>query len=157
MNRRTAPVDTLMGTLFEEITGEVRSAVRAVLADTDPRLALAARRAVSSGLDVLLAVPVKGHFVAAAQSAGGPVATQRARATDDLAAIVEAGRHAQGVEATPVSAQQARVAAIGAVGAALRIIDSRLGGEIDVRRDEAVTWSTAAALAVLAAVTSERP
>jgi hypothetical protein len=43
------------------------------------------------------------------------------------------------------------------VGAALRIVDSRLGGEIDVTGEEAVAWSTAAALVALEAVVSARP
>jgi AcrR family transcriptional regulator len=145
-------VDALMSALFDEITGEVRAAVRAVVTAVDAPLEDLARQAVSSGLDVLLSVPAKGRFVAGAQSAGGPVAVRRARSLDDLASIVEKGFDAQGAEAISVGSRQARVAAIAAVGAALRIIDSWLSGEIEVTREEAVTWSTAAALGAVAAV-----
>ncbi|MBP0459004.1 TetR/AcrR family transcriptional regulator [Streptomyces montanisoli] len=154
-------VDALMGALFEEITGEVRAAVRTVVAAADAPPADLARRAVSRGLDVLMAVPAKGRFVASAQSAGGAVAAHRARALDDLASIVERGFIAEHVDAAPplgaappVGSGQARVAAVAVVGAVLRIIDSWLGGELDVTRDEAVAWSTAAGLGAMAAVTT---
>ncbi|WP_051839702.1 TetR/AcrR family transcriptional regulator [Streptomyces sp. NRRL F-5126] len=151
-------VDALMGALFEEITGEVRAAVRAVVAAADAPPADIARRAVSRGLDVLLAVPAKGRFVARAQSAGGAVASRRARALDDLASIVERGFIAErAAAAPPLGAGRARVAAVAVVGAVLRIIDSWLGGEVDVTRDEAVAWSTAAGLGAMASVTSARP
>ncbi|WP_320782773.1 TetR/AcrR family transcriptional regulator [Streptomyces sp. CRN 30] len=150
-------VDALLGALLGEITGEVRAAVRAVVADSDAPLAELTRRAVSTGLEVLLSTPVKGRFVAGARGAGGAVAAQQAAGMDDLASTVEATFAARGGETPPVGTRQARVAAIGAVGAVLRIVDSWLNGEIDATREEAVAWSTGAALAVLGAVAAPLP
>ncbi|MFG7940505.1 TetR/AcrR family transcriptional regulator [Streptomyces cacaoi] len=145
-------VDALLAELFEEVTGEVRAAVRAAVTGGDAPPTAKAHQAISRGLDVLTAAPVKGRFIAGAQSAGGAVAAHRARAIDDLASIVETGFTARQGDSTRVGARRARAAAIGAVGAALQIVDSWLSGEVDLTRDEAAAWSAAAALGVITAV-----
>jgi AcrR family transcriptional regulator len=147
-------VDALIGAVFERITGEVSTAVRAAVADgAGPPSELVAR-AVSAGLDVLTSPPSKGRFLAAAQSAGGSIAPQRARALDDLAAIVEAVLSADGSGVGPVGAQEGRVAALIVVGAVLSIVDSWLAEEVDLSHDEVVSWSTTAAVGIIAAVTA---
>lgn len=145
--------DALIGAAFDRITGEVRAAVRAATADDGPTLSEVVRRAVSAGLDVLASPPSKGRFLAVAQSAGVSIAAHRARAIDDLAAIVEAVllTHRQG---RPMGSHDARIAAIIAVGAVLSIIDSWLAQEVDLSRDDVVSWTTTAALGIIDAVTA---
>ncbi len=147
-------VDALIGATFERITGEVAAAVRASIADVDAPASELVRRAVSAGLDVLAQPPSKGRFLAVAQSPGTSIAPYRARALDDLAAIVEAvvstGRGGVG----PFGPRDARITALAVVGAVLAIVNSWLGQEIDLSRDEVVSYSTAVAIGIVANVTA---
>jgi AcrR family transcriptional regulator len=147
--------DALIGAAFDRITGEVRTAVRAAIADDGPTLSEVVRRAVSAGLDVLASPPSKGRFLAVAQSAGGSIAAHRARAIDDLAAMVQAvlSTHPRG---RPIGSHDARIAAIIAVGAILSMIDSWLAQELDLSRDEVVSWATITAVGIIDAVTAKR-
>lgn len=147
-------VDALIGAAFERITGEVSAAVLASIGDgAAPQSELVAR-AVSAGLDVLASPPSKGRFLAAAQSAGTSIAPYRARALDDLASIVEAVLSTERKDVSRVGSQEARIAALIVVGAVLSIIDSWLGQEIDLSRDEVVSWTTTAAVGIIEAVTA---
>ncbi|MFJ9624858.1 hypothetical protein [Streptomyces sp. NPDC101181] len=49
---------------------------------------------------------------------------------------------------------RARAAALAAMGAVLRLVDSWLTGELEADREELIDWTTAAALGVLAGVAS---
>jgi AcrR family transcriptional regulator len=145
-------VDALTAATFQRITGEVSAAVRAATnagAATVPELA---RRAVAAGLDVLADPPAKGQFLAMAQRADGSVAQHRARALDDLAAIVQVVLSAEREGAGTIDPRDARIAALTAVGAVLTIVDSWLGGEIDLSREEVISWSTTAALGIVDAL-----
>jgi AcrR family transcriptional regulator len=144
-------VDALIGAAFQRITGEVRSAVSATVAGGGAPLSDLVGRAVSAGLDVLASPPSKGRFLAAAQSAGGSIAPYRARALDDLASIVEAVLATDRSDVGPVGSRDARIAALIVVGAILTIVDSWLGQEVDLSRDEVVSWSTAAAVGIIEA------
>jgi hypothetical protein len=107
------------------------------------------RRALSAGLDVLASPPSKGRFLAVAQSAGSSTAPYRARALGDLASIVEGLLTTQ---RRPVDSRDAHIAALAAVGAVLSIIDAWLGQELDLTRDEVVSWSTTATAGIIEAV-----
>ena len=143
-------VDALLGAVFVRITGEVTQAVRHAAAGA-ASLSEAVRRAVSAGLDVLASPPSKGRFLAASLTAGSSIAAHRARSIDDLAAIVEAAlsTHRDG---RPIAAREARITAIIAVGAILSIIDSWLTQEVELTREEVVSWSATAAVGIIDAV-----
>jgi hypothetical protein len=111
------------------------------------------RRALSAGLDVVASPPSKGRFLAAAQSAGSSIAPYRARAIEDLAAIVEGLLTTQ---RRRIGSRDAHIAALAAVGAVLSIIDSWLGEEFDLSREEVVSWSTTAAVAIIEAIGRDR-
>jgi AcrR family transcriptional regulator len=147
-------IDALIGAAFERITGEVRAAVRAAIVDGGASPSELVGRAVSAGLDVVALPPSKGRFLAVAQSASSSIAPHRARALDDLAAIVEAVLSTQRKGARPIGSREARIAALIVVGAVLSIVDSWLGQEVDLSRDEVVSWSTTAAVGIIDAVTA---
>jgi AcrR family transcriptional regulator len=147
-------VDALVGAAFERITGEVRAAVRAATADSGAPLPELVARAVSAGLDVLASPPSMGRFLAIAQSAGSSIAPHRARAMDDLAAIVEPVLSTNPRGAGSIGSREARIAALIVVGAILSIVDSWLAREVDLSRDEVVSWSTTAAVGIIEAVTA---
>jgi AcrR family transcriptional regulator len=146
-------VDALIGATFERISGEVAAALRGAVAAGDAPPAELVRRAVSAGLDVLSRPPSKGRFLAAAQSPGSSIAPYRARALDDLASIVEAVVSA-GRAGVDVGPRESRITALAVVGAVLSIVDSWLGQEIDLSRDEVVSYSTAAAIGIVGNVTA---
>src|ERR1700745_2953027 len=98
-------------------------------------------RAVSAGLDVVTTPPANGRFLAVAQTAGSSIAERRARSIDGLAAIVEAVLSLHG-EGEPIGPQRARVVAVATTGAMLRIIDGWLAGELNLTREEVVSWTT---------------
>jgi AcrR family transcriptional regulator len=147
-------VDALIGATFERISGEVAAALRGAVAAGDAPPAELVRRAVSAGLDVLSLPPSKGRFLAAAQSPGSSIAPYRARALDDLASIVEAVVSAGRAGVGDVGSREARITALAVVGAVLSIVDSWLGQEIDLSRDEVVSYSTAAAIGIVGNVTA---
>jgi AcrR family transcriptional regulator len=144
-------VDALIGAAFDEITDEVRAAVSGAIAD-DARLPELVGRAVSAGLDVLASPPSKGRFLAVAQSSGSSIAPHRARALDDLAALAGTALSTDPGGASPIASRDARTAALMVVGAVLSIVDSWLGQEGDLSRDEVVSWSTTAAVGIIEAV-----
>ncbi|WP_432022616.1 hypothetical protein [Streptomyces parvus] len=148
-------LDALLGALFERVTQEVRAAVLAVASEPGLPLARTTRTVVSCGLDVLPASPAKGRFLAGIQAVGGPVAERRAKAVEELAAIVEQqltpqapAPHTEKSGEAAARARQAKAAAMAEVGAVLRLIDSRLTGEREATRDELLTWTSGAALAI---------
>jgi AcrR family transcriptional regulator len=152
-----ADIDALIGATFERITGEVRTAVLAAIAEGDAPLPELVARAVSAGLDVVALPPSKGRFLAVAQSSGSSIAPYRARAMDDLAEIVATALPAGRGAVDPIGSREARIAALIVVGAVLSIIDSWLGQEVDLSREEVVSWSTTAAVAIIAAATARHP
>jgi AcrR family transcriptional regulator len=147
-------IDALIGAAFDRVTGEVRTTVRAAIADDTAPLPELVRRAVSAGLEVLALPPSKGRFLAVAQSAGSSIGPHRTRAMDDLAAIVERllCTHRGGV--ATVGPRDARITALIMVGAVLSIVDSWLAQELELSRDEVVSWATTAAVAIVEAVTA---
>jgi AcrR family transcriptional regulator len=149
-------LDAVLGAAFDRITGEVTravgAAVSAVIADDPaPPLPALVARAVSAGLEVVTTPPSNGRFLAVAQTAGSSIAERRARSIDDLAAIVEAVLSIRR-ESRPIGPQRARILAIATNGAMLRIIDGWLAGELDLTKDEVVSWATTAALGIIDAV-----
>ncbi|MDW4918655.1 TetR/AcrR family transcriptional regulator [Streptomyces californicus] len=150
-------IDTLTAALLERTTDEIRDAVQRASAAPDLPWPEATRRAISHGLDILLATPAKGRFLAAVHTAGGPVAQRRMKAVGELATLVEqllasrtpASRH---YDTTPLPAGQARAAAVAAVGAVLGLVDSWLSDELEATREELVTWASTIALAIFAGV-----
>lgn len=144
-------VDALLGAVFDRITGEVTQAVRFAAADGTGALSDVLRRAVSAGLDVVASPPAKGRFLAASLTVGNSIAAHRARSVDDLAAIVEAALSTQR-DGRPIGAREARVTAIIAVGSILSIVDSWLTQEIDLSREEVVSWSATVAVGIIDAV-----
>jgi AcrR family transcriptional regulator len=150
-------VDALIGATFERITGEVGTAVRGAIADADVPLAELVRRALSAGLDVVATPPSKGRFLGLAQTSGRSIAPYRARALDGLTTLVETALLATRRKGSRrVDTRDARIAALTAVGAVLAIVDSWLGEEIDLSRDEVVSWSVTAAVAIIEAVSARR-
>jgi AcrR family transcriptional regulator len=149
-------LDGVLGAAFDRITGQVThavgEAVSAVIAD-DPETPLPAlvSRAVSAGLEVVTTPLSNGRFLAVAQTAGSSIAERRARSVNDLATLVEAvlAIHPEG---QPIGPQRARILAIATNGAMLRIIDGWLAGELDLTKDEVVSWATTAALGIIDAV-----
>jgi hypothetical protein len=81
----------------------------------------------------------------------GRIAAHRARSIDDLAAIVAAALSTQH-DGPPITARQARITAIISVGAILSLIDGWLTGEIDLTKEEVVSWSAATAVGIIDAV-----
>ena len=55
-------------------------------------------------------------------------------------------------EGQPIGPQRARILALATNGAMLRIIDGWLAGELDLTKDEVVSWATTAALGIIDAV-----
>jgi AcrR family transcriptional regulator len=151
-----ADLDALIGAAFERITREVSAAVGAAVADRGAPLPELVERAVSGGLDALASPPSKGRFLAVSLSAGGSIAPHRARAVDDLAAIVEPALATNRKGAGPVGSRDARIAAVIVVGAVLSIVDTWLGGEADLSRDEVVSWCTTAAVGIIEAVAARQ-
>lgn len=149
-------VDALTGAMLERITREVWAAASDAVTDTDASMAELTRQAVSGGLDVLTAVPAKGRFLATSQNAGSSIATHRARAMDDLAVLVERVIATRRPDGESIDPHEARIVAITIVGAILRIVDSWLGNEVDLTRDEVVSWSGTTATAILDAATTRR-
>jgi AcrR family transcriptional regulator len=145
-------VDALTGAVFQRISAEVIAAVRAATIDRAATVPELARRAVAAGLDALTDPPAKGQFLAMAQRADGSVAEYRARALDEFASIVQAVLSAERESAGTIESRDARIAALTAVGAVLTIVDSWLGREIDLSREELISWSTTAALAIIDAL-----
>jgi hypothetical protein len=84
-------------------------------------------------------------------TAGGSVAARRAHSIDDLAAIVEAALSPQR-DGVPIASRQARITAIIVVGAVLSMIGSWLTHEVDLTKEEVVSWSAAAAVGIIDAV-----
>jgi AcrR family transcriptional regulator len=149
-------VDALIAAAFQRITGEVRTAVGAAIADGDTTLSELVRRALSAGLDVVSTPPAKGRFLALAQRAGSSIAQDRGRAIDDLAAIVEPLLSADPEGTQPIDPRQARIAALAVVGAVLSIVESWLGQEVELSRDEVLAWTTTAAVAIIEATWRQR-
>ncbi|MET9053089.1 MULTISPECIES: TetR/AcrR family transcriptional regulator [unclassified Streptomyces] len=147
-------IDTLTAALLERTTDEVRAAVQRASATPDLPRPEATRLAVSHGLDVLLATPAKGRFLAAVHAAGGPVAQRRTKAVEELATLVEellaprTPAPRQHDDTPPLPARHARAAAVAAVGAVLGLVDSWLSEELEATRDELVTWTSTTALAI---------
>jgi AcrR family transcriptional regulator len=149
-------LDGVLGAAFDRITGQVThavgEAVSAVIADdAETPLSVLVARALSAGLEVVTTPPSNGRFLAVAQTAGSSIAERRARSVDDLAALVEAVLSAYR-EGQPIGPQRARILAIATNGAMLRIIDAWLAGELDLSKDEVVSWATTAALGIIDAV-----
>jgi AcrR family transcriptional regulator len=149
-------LDAVLGAAFDRITRQVTQAVgeavsTAIAVDRETPLAELVARAVSAGIEVVATPPSNGRFLAVAQTAGSSIAERRARSIDDLSALVEAVLSIHR-GAKPVGPRRARIVAIAANGAMLRIIDSWLAGELDLTRDEVVSWSTTAALGIIDAV-----
>jgi AcrR family transcriptional regulator len=149
-------IDALVGAAFDRVTAEVRTAVRGAIGDGTGPLRELVERAVSAGLDVLARSPSKGRFLAVAQSAGSSIGPHRAAAMDDLTAIVEPLLSTHRGQAEQIDAREARIAALIMVGAVLSIVDSWLAQEVDLSRDEVVSWATTAAVAIVEAVTARR-
>jgi AcrR family transcriptional regulator len=149
-------LDGVLGAAFDRITGQVTQAVgeavSAVIAhDAETPLPELVARAVSAGLEVVTTPPANGRFLAVAQTAGSSIAERRARSIDDLAALVEAVLSTVR-EGQPIGAQRARILAIATNGAMLRIIDAWLAGELELTKDEVVSWATTAAVGIIDAV-----
>jgi len=149
-------LDAVLGAAFDRITGQVTQAVgaavsAAIAADGEAPLSELVAQAISAGLEVVTTPPSNGRFLAVAQTAGSSIAERRARSIDDLAAIVEAvlSIHREG---QLVGRKQARIVAVATNGAMLRIIDSWLGDELDLTKEEVVSWATIVALGIIDAV-----
>jgi len=143
-------VDALLGAAFDRLTAQVTEAVRAAAVDGAGSRAEFVRRGVSAGLDVLASPPSNGRFLAACLTAGS-VAAHRARSIDDLAAIVEVALSTH-PDDRPIASRDARITAIVAVGAILSIIDSWLTQEVDLTKEEVVSWSATTAIGIIDAV-----
>ncbi|MFC8694818.1 TetR/AcrR family transcriptional regulator [Streptomyces parvus] len=151
-------IDTLTAALLERTTDEIRDAVQRASAAPDLPRPEATRRAISHGLDILLATPAKGRFLAAVHAAGGPVAQRRMKAVEELATLVEhvlaprSPTPRQDDGTIPLPARQARAAAVAAVGAVLGLVDSWLSDELDATKEELVAWTSSTALAIFTGI-----
>jgi AcrR family transcriptional regulator len=149
-------IDALIGAVAQQITGEVEAAVRAAVVDTAAPLAQVVRQAVAGGLDVLTSVPVKGRFLSQAQSLGS-IAPYRSAAMNQLAALVERALADQPGLVQRIGPRQGRVAAISAVGAILAVVDSWLGGEIELTRQELMDCCASATLGIVGGLLGQSP
>ena len=146
-------LDALIAATHERITVAVRAAMLAAIAEGPAPLAELAGRALSAALDVMAVPRSNGRFFMLAQSRGTPM-PHEARALDDLAAIAEGVLSTHPAIAKQIGPRDARITALILVGAVRSLIEIWLAQTTDLSRDEVISWSTSAIVAIIEAVTA---